>query len=273
MSGAHVDREQRPAIVLVRPQLAENIGSAARVMANFGLSDLRLVAPRDGWPNPQAVPLAAGALEGVVSVSVYDTTHAAVGDLGFVAATTARGRDLTTPVRSPMEVVAARASDEGSAWGVVFGPEASGLSNADLALADVLVTYPVNPQFGSLNLAQAVGVFAYAWRTGALGDGPQPRTASSPEPSVQPLASKADVVGLQDHFIDALARAGFFFPPEKAEAMQLSLRALLARSGFSHQEVQTLRGAIKALEQGPRRRALAMLRGAEGDDAGPDDEA
>lgn len=255
-----------PAIILVRPQMGENIGAAARVMANFGLSDLRLVAPRDGWPNAAADMLSAGAFEGHVVARVFDTTGAALAGLTKVAAATARGRDLPTPVLGLAQTVATLGqglgeglSPEGGA-GVMFGPEASGLDNDDIALADVIVSYPVNTGFPSLNLAQAVGVFAYGWTAGQGGDdGPAPRLSSAQEPVKHPMASKDEVVGLHEHLVGALDRAGFFFPPEKADGMRTNLRAMLTRQNFTQQEVQTLRGAIKAIEEGPRRRALELM--------------
>lgn len=263
-----------PSIILVRPQLGENIGAAARVMGNFGVADLRLVAPRDGWPNPAAQPMSAGALDGRVSVHVFDDTPSALTGLSQIAATTARGRDLPIPVLGVTSAVARLngAMQSGAGVGVMFGHEASGLSNDDIALADMIVSYPVDSAFPSLNLAQAVGVFCSTWRVwadGRGGDAPVPRAASAQAPASSPPASKDEVVGLQDHMIDALERAGFFFPPEKAVVMQRNLRAMLTRPQFTQQEVQTLRGAIKALENGPRRRARAMLDVKAGDEDDP----
>ncbi len=258
------DNQTTPAIILVRPQLGENIGAAARVMANFGLSDLRLVAPRDHWPNPAAEPLSAGALDGPVTVSVHRTTAEAVGGLLQVGAATARGRELITPVIGPGEFahlcldIAAKPAVSGAA-GILFGQENSGLSNDDVALADFIVTYPVNSAFPSLNLAQAVGVFCFAWRSALAGDAPRPRDTSAQSPVHHPPATKDEIIGLQDHLIAALDRAGFFFPPEKADGMRRNLRTMLARPGFTVQEVQTLRGAIKAIENGPRRRARELM--------------
>lgn len=283
-----------PSVILVRPQMGENIGAAARVMANFGLTDLRLVAPRDGWPNGAADMLSAGAFDRHVAVSVFDTTGDAAHGLTRVAAATARGRDLPTPVYGLPRMVAAlddvvgrHGGAQGGA-GVMFGPEASGLDNEDIALADMIVSYPVNTGFPSLNLAQAVGVFAYAWGArnayatgetgrvvpspadaGHLSDGhlsgghfgadPAPRLSSAQEPVRHPMATKDQIAGLHAHLAAALDRAGFFFPPEKADGMRTNLRAMLTRQSFTHQEVQTLRGAIKAIEEGPRRRALELM--------------
>src|SRR5690242_5747338 len=157
-----MSRPSPPVIVLVRPQLGENIGKAARAMLNFGLTELRLIAPRDGWPNPSAGPAAAGADEVLANVRVFDTLSEAVGDCAQVYATTVRKRGVTKPVLTPEAAAAAIHRDAGRS-AVVFGPERSGLETDDVALARAIVTVPVNPAFGSLNLAQAVIVCAYEW--------------------------------------------------------------------------------------------------------------
>lgn len=240
-----------PAVILVTPQLGENIGSAARVMANFGLSDLRLAAPRDGWPNPRALPLAAGALDGPVAARAFPDLAAALADRTRVLAATARGRDLPIPVYGPGEAVADLAAHDAPA--IVFGPESSGLENADVARADAIVSYPIDPTFPSLNLAQAVAVFAYAWRARAASDAPP-----APAP-IEPPAAKAALAGLLDQVDQELDQAGFFWPPDRSEGVRLRLRAALTRAGLSEQEVRTLRGAVKALVEGPRRRAREEL--------------
>jgi tRNA/rRNA methyltransferase len=234
-----------PAIVLVEPQLGENIGSAARVMANFGLTDLRLVAPRDGWPNAKAEPLSAGAFDGVVSVSVFETVGAAVAQCEAVYATTARPRDMIKPVLGADEAMSAIAARTGQC-AILFGGEKSGLSNADVAAANAIITLPVNAGFSSLNLSMAVGVCAYAWGMTVLG---QPEAVEPDEP----MATHEELEGMQNHLIDALYRAGFFFPENKMELMALNIRAPFARANMTAQEVRTLRGCIKALEHGPRR--------------------
>lgn len=247
---------QGPAIVLARPQLGENIGAAARVMANFGLQDLRVAAPRDGWPSPKAQAMAAGALgdhapdgtprPGPVTARVFDDVRAALGDVRFVVAATARPRELETPVMAPQEAVAALRArcKDGAACAVLFGPEASGLSNDEVVQADAIVTYPVDRAFPSLNLAQAVGVFAFAYRSHAGGETPFEHA---------PIAApKADFDRFIDHLESALEAAHYFHPPDKQPLMMRHMRAALARAGLTEQEVRTLRGALKALERGPR---------------------
>lgn len=231
-----------PIILLVAPQLGENIGAAARVMGNFGLSELRLVAPRDGWPNPAADTMSAGAIpDGVVTVSVFDTLDAAVADVQHVIATTARPRGMEKPVVDAVggvDWIAGRAGRTG----VMFGAEKSGLPNEAVTLADAILTYPVNRGFASLNLAQAVGVFCHAWAAGA----------GVPEAfeGVDQPADRLDLLGMFAHFEAELDRAGFFFPPEKRDVMVQNLRNAFARAGWTAQEVRTFRGAVKALALG-----------------------
>jgi len=241
-----------PAIILIRPQLGENIGAAARVMANFGLRDLRLVAPRDGWPNPRSEPMAAGAFDGHVDVTVHATTEQAVGDLNYVIAATARPREVWKPVLAPRDalVEVRRQIAGGRRAGVMYGTEKSGLSNEDVGLADAIVTYPVNSDFSSLNLAQSVAVFAYEWGAGLDTPLPEGFDAETPDP-----AAKADLDGLMVYLEEELDAAGFFWPPLKAEQMKRNLRGTFARAGLTTQEVSTFRGAMKAIAEGPRRRA------------------
>lgn len=246
-----------PAVILARPQLGENIGAAARVMANFGLSDLRVAAPRDPWPNRAAFAMAAGALgfhdapagaeaAAPVKASLWPSLDAALGDLGYVLAATARPRELEIPALGPAEAMAALAArrSAGVRAGVVFGPEASGLTNDEIVRADAIVTYPVNPAFSSLNLAQAVGVFAYAWATRSAAEAPFDR-------AIVP-AAKADFEGLMAHVEQALEAAHYFHPAEKQPLMMRHLRAAFARAGLTAQEVRTLRGALKALQRARR---------------------
>ncbi len=237
-----------PVIVLVNPQLGENIGAAARVMGNFGLSDLRIVAPRDGWPNPKARPMSAGAFdENVVKASLFDALEEAIADLTLVMATTARPRGVVKPVTDARGAVEA-AAPYGDKAGIMFGPEAAGLSNDHVALADLIITYPVNRDFSSLNLAQAVGVFCHAW--GALGEG---RVAEFD--GVDMPAKREDLIRMMEHFEEELHAAGFFHPPSKTPLMTQNLRNAFTRAGWTEQEVRTFRGAIKALAHG-RGRAL-----------------
>ncbi|MAK60694.1 MAG: rRNA methyltransferase [Ponticaulis sp.] len=230
-----------PAIVLVAPQMGENIGAAARVMGNFGLSDLRIVAPRDGWPNPAAETLSAGAFEGgVVTPTVFEKLEEAVSDLNYLIATTARQRGMEKAVFSTDEATAKLASHAGKT-GVLFGAEKSGLPNDAVALCDAILTYPVNTAFASLNLAQAVGVFAHAWAFG---------TTETAEAGLNPPADRQALIGMMEHFEDELDRAGFFFPPEKKEVMIQNLRNAFSRAGWTDQETRTFRGAVKALALG-----------------------
>ena len=236
-----------PAVILVRPQLGENIGAAARAMLNFGLADLRLVAPRDGWPNPDAVPMAAGAARVLETATLFDTVEAAVADLAFVLAATARRREMEIPVIGTAEVgpQLRAARRDRVATDILFGPEKAGLTNADVALADAILTYPVNPAFQSLNLAQAVGVFSYIW--GASANAGIPDVF---EGLRAPAAPREDLVRLFEHLEDELARAGFFHPPEKRPLMTQNIRAPLTRAQLTEQEVRTFRGIVKALAEG-----------------------
>lgn len=233
-----------PAILLHHPQLGENIGAAARVMLNFGLTDLRLVAPRDGWPNPAAEPMSAGALEAGVTVTAFDTLEEASADLTYVLAATARPRGMTKAVMDTAEAVSAL--DSKDAAGILFGGEKSGLPNEAVALADAILTYPVNPEFGSLNLAQAVGVFCHSWGAHEGGKGRFDGTGDG----IEPPAARENLLGMMEHFEAELERAGFFFPPEKTDLMKINLRNAFIRSGWSEQEVRTFRGAVKALAIG-----------------------
>lgn len=240
-------RENAPAIVLARPQMGENIGAAARVMRNFGLSEMRISAPRDGWPNEKAWTMSAGATNVLDSARVTEDFTEALEGLTLVFAATARRRDLMKPVVTAREAMA-QAREEiasGGRVGVVFGAEASGLKNEEVAVADAILTLPVDPEFSSLNLAQAVAVTAYEWKAGD----PLPEDfAMNHVP-----ADKAALTGLMSHLETELEDAGFFFPPEKAEKMKLNLRSTLTRGRLTDQEIHTFRGAIKALAEKRRR--------------------
>jgi tRNA/rRNA methyltransferase len=238
-----------PAIILVAPQMGENIGAAARVMANFGLTDLRLVAPRDGWPNPAADTMSAGALDGVVTARVFDDVEQAIADCGLVLATTARARGMEKPVHDVAEA-RARMLATPVRTGILFGAERTGLTNEAVTLADAILSYPVNPKFASLNLAQAVAVFAHGW---AEGEGLPPRFADS----VDAPAARADLIGMMEHFEIELDRAGFFLPEVKRDVMVQNLRNAFTRGGWTEQEVRTFRGAIKALALGRGKHRVA----------------
>lgn len=240
-----------PAIILKDAQLAENIGAAARVMANFGLSDLRLVAPRDGWPQERAWASASGADWPLDGARVFDTLEAAIADLSLVLATTARPREAVLPVMGPRDAALALKS-AGGVCGLLFGGERAGLEAADIALCHGLVTAPVDPRFTSLNLAQSVAILAYEWRM-ATAPGIPGAFAGA-----EPPAQRAAMLGLYEHLESELDASGFFHPPEKRGGMVRNLRIALGRARFTDQEVRTLRGVITALAKG-RGRVLAKL--------------
>lgn len=235
---------EQPAIVLVRPQLGENIGKAARAMLNFGLTELRLVAPRDGWPNPDAGPAAAGADIVLERAVVYKTTAEAVADCANIFATTVRKRGVTKPVVGPDEAAEAIHMEPGKS-AILFGPERSGLETEDVALARSILTVPINPEFGSLNLAQAVILCAYEWS----------RQAELVQPTLEdllPPAPQADLDGLVAHFERLLEPKGYFLPEARSEATRRTLRNVLTKPGWNHLEIRTLRGVLSSLER-PRK--------------------
>jgi tRNA/rRNA methyltransferase len=233
-----------PSFILVAPQMGENIGAAARVMANFGLVDLRLVAPRDGWPNPAAETMSAGAFEAGVVASVFDTVEQAIGDCSVVIATTARPRGMEKPVVGMSETVARIRAAPGKV-GILFGGERAGLPNEAVALADAILSFPVNGVFASLNLAQAVAVVAHGWAEMQARGPPEGSGGSLDEP-----ATREELIGMMEHFEEELDRAGFFFPDDKRLPMTQNLRNAFTRAGWTAQEVRTFRGAIKALALG-----------------------
>jgi tRNA/rRNA methyltransferase len=233
--------EGAPVIVLVRPQLGENIGKAARAMLNFGLIEMRLVAPRDGWPNPGAGPAAAGADVVLERAQVFDTLAEAVADCAHVYATTVRKRGVSKPVLAPAQAAQAIHRERGRS-AIVFGPERSGLETDDVALARAIVTVPVNPEFASLNLAQAVILCAYEWSKNA---GLEQPTAGE----LLPPAPQDELEGLIGHFEALLEERDYFFPPSRAMATRRTLRNLLTKPGWNHLEVRTLRGVLSQLER------------------------
>ena len=236
-----------PIVVLVEPQLGQNIGTAARAMANFGLTRLRLVKPRDGWPDIQATRAASGADPVLDGVQLFDTLEAAIADCQFVLATTARAHDQAKPVVGPEEAareIAPRVA-EGQNVAVVFGRERWGLENHEVGLADRIVTFPVNPAFASLNLAQAVLVIAYEYFKLA-GGGALPFTM----PVRSPPAGKQQLFAFFESLESELEKVEFFRPPEKRETMTINLRNLFARMQPSQQDVQTLHGVIMAIAEG-----------------------
>lgn len=233
-----------PVFILVRPQMGENIGAAARAMLNFGLERLRVTDPRDGWPSPKAVAMASGAGRLLDHAGPFRDVAHAIGDCDYVYATTARGRELTKPILTPEAAMAeARAlSAAGKRVGVLFGPERTGLENEDVVQANAIVTVPVNPEFPSLNLAQCVLLMGYEWR----------RQGVPVEPRVMELArtdfaTRIEVEKLGDHFEEKLEAAGFFFPPTKAPGMRLALRNMWARLGLTRAEVQSFHGMLRQI--------------------------
>ena len=235
-----------PSIILKDAQLAENIGAVARVMANFGLSDLRLVTPRDGWPQPRAWASASGADWPLDGARVFDRLEDAIADLALVFATTARPREAALPVMD-LRGGAGRlavAAASGQACGLLFGGERAGLEADDIALCQGIVTAPVDVRFASLNLAQAVALNAYEWRMAVAAGLPQGFQAA-PAP-----ADQSELAGLYAQLEAELDASGFFHPPEKRPSMVRNLRVALGRAGLSLQEVRTLRGVVTALSHG-----------------------
>lgn len=234
----------QPAIVLVRPQMGENIGAAARGMWNFGLDRMRIVAPRDGWPNPKAVAMASGAGRLLDEVRITETTAEAVADAHFVFATTARDRDLTKDVYTP-EAAMNHARDliaGGQRVAVLFGPERAGLENDDIALANAIVSVPVNPDFPSLNLAQCVLLMGYEWRRATTEAEAVARELAGTEP-----ATLIEVEKLSQHYEDRLDEAGFFFPEAKAAGMKRTLRNMWSRMPLTRADVQLLHGILRQM--------------------------
>ncbi len=235
-----------PIIVLVRPQLGQNIGKAARAMLNFGLTEMRLVAPRDGWPNPDAGPAASGADQVLEQAEVYGTVQDAIADCSHVFASTVRRRDLIMPVASPEQMADAIAGSPGRS-AILFGPERSGLETDDVALANAIVTVPINPAFGSLNLAQAVILLAYEWsRRSAL--------AQPPAKELEPPASQGEVEGMIVQLDAALEAKGYYHPPERKQSTRNTIRTIFTKTGWSSREVKAIRGILRALVQQPRSR-------------------
>ena len=230
-----------PVVILVRPQLGENIGAAARAMMNCGLHDLRLVAPRDGWPNPAALPMAAGGAEIIKNAMVYDDVGAAAHNLTFLAALSARRRDMPVRIADPRGMTT-EILPHGSRAGLMFGPEKSGLDNEEVVRADRLVTANLNPDYPSLNLAQAVLMMAWEWRVAALES-----TDPVPGPDEEAPATILERDRFHDRLEAELDEGGFFISPEMAPAVKRNLRALFARAAPSSQEISTLHGVIQAL--------------------------
>jgi tRNA/rRNA methyltransferase len=235
-----------PAIILCEPQLGENIGTAARAMANFGLWDLRVVNPRDGWPNERAIAAASRADHVIEKVRIFATLDEAIADLSMVLATTARQRDLQKPVYGPEEasqrIVSHIAGGQGA--GILFGRERWGLLNEEIALADAIVTFPVETAFASLNIAQAVLLMSHEWRRSVDKGEILPFAGG-----LDPAAPRAELLGLFGHLEETLDRTGFFKTADKRPTMVDNLRAIFTRATLSSQEIRTLRGVISSIDR------------------------
>jgi tRNA/rRNA methyltransferase len=253
MPGAGTDKtktwiaQPAPIVILVEPQLGENIGAAARVMANFGLSRLRLVAPKQAWPNPKARMMAAGADRVIEAAELFDSLAAAIADCNFVAVTTARAHDQAKPVIAPEQCARQLAPrvTAGETVAIVFGRERNGLENDEVGLADCIVTFPVNPAFASLNLAQAVALVCYEWFK-LSGAGALPFTM----PEKSRAAPKEQLLAFFASLERELERVEFFRPAEKRETMQINLRNIFTRMQPTQQDIQTLHGVIMAIAEG-----------------------
>jgi tRNA/rRNA methyltransferase len=259
MVGAGTDKTKPqlhggPAVILVRPQLAVNIGMCARAMANFGLEDLRLVNPREGWPRTDeyrevAYSAAAGATEVLDAARVFPSVGAAVADLNAVYAATARERGQMKAVLTPSEAMAATAAVAGERRGILFGPERTGIDNDEVAIADAIVTFPSNPAYASLNLAQAVLICGYEWFKSAHGDRPPPSTIPR---AASPPAQREMLLAFFDFLEERLDQNGFFRPVTKKPGMRRNLRNIFHRMELTQQDVRTLWGAVVRLAEGPR---------------------
>jgi tRNA/rRNA methyltransferase len=259
MVGAGTDRTRPrpgggPAVILVRPQLAVNIGMCARAMANFGLDDLRLVNPREGWPRSDnyrevAYAAAAGATDLLDAARVFPSVEAAVRDLEVVYATTARERGQMKAVITPSAAMASTVGAIGEKRGILFGPERTGLTNDEVALANVIVTFPTSPAYASLNLSQAVLVCGYEWFKAAHGDKPPPSTIPR---AVSPPAQREMLLAFFDYLEGKLDENGFFRPATKKPGMRRNLRNIFHRMEMTQQDVRTLWGAVVRLVEGPR---------------------
>lgn len=233
----------QPTFVLIRPQMGENIGAAARGMWNFGLDRMRIIAPRDGWPNQKAVAMASGAGRLLDEAQVFDDTAAAISDCDYVYATTARPRGLTKLVLSPQAAMqdARTRIGEGQKVAVMFGPERAGMENDDIAKANAIISVPVNPDFPSLNLAQCVLLTGYEWRR---EDAP---VVDARTDAVGDWAEQIEIEKLSAHYEERLETAGFFFPEHKAESMKLNLRNMWSRMPMTRSDVQMLHGMMRQM--------------------------
>ncbi len=234
----------QPVFVLVRPQMGENIGGAARAMWNFGLDRMRIVSPRDGWPNQRAIAMSSGAGRLLEEAQITDGVAEALDDCSFVFATTARRRGLTKPIFTPEEAmnVAREKIANGEKVAVIFGPERAGLENEDVARASAIISVPVNPEYASLNLAQCVLLTAYEWRRHEVDVEPQ-----SMEMGGTQWASAIEMEKLAEHYEERLDNAGFFYPETKAEGMKVNLRNLWSRLPLTRADVQMMHGILRQM--------------------------
>jgi len=236
--------KKQPSIILVKPQMGENIGSAARAMLNFGLENMRVVAARDGWPSQSAVATASGAGRVLDQARHFSSFHDAVGDCHFVFATTARGRDLTKPIYDPkkaMKIAFEKISD-GQKVGIVFGPERAGLENTEVVRSNALITVPVNPNFSSINLAQTVLLLSYEWFLAT--DIYEENSSNTRKTSV---ASILEIEQLSLQYENELEKIGFFFPEEKATSMKSTLRNIWSRLPLTVSDVRAFHGILRHL--------------------------
>ncbi len=235
--------DPQPAFVLIRPQMGENIGAAARAMWNFGLDRMRIVAPRDGWPNQKAVAMASGAGRLLDEAQLFDDTQGAIAECDYVYATTARPRGLTKPVLTPEAAMqdARERIATGGKVAVMFGPERSGMENDDIARANAIISVPVNPDFPSLNLAQCTLLLGYEWRRETV-----PTDAVRTD-AVGDWAAQIEIEKLSTHYEERLEAAGFFFPEAKAENMKVNLRNLWSRMPMTRADVQMLHGVMRQM--------------------------
>ncbi|WP_270730221.1 RNA methyltransferase [Shimia sp. Alg240-R146] len=236
--------QPQPAFVLVRPQMGENIGGAARAMLNFGLDKMRVVDPRDGWPNERAVAMASGAGRVLDGALLTETTEAALADCHYVFATTARARGLTKPVVTPEKAMqqAAEMIERGEKVAVLFGPERAGLENEDIARANAIINVPVNPEYASLNLAQCVLLTAYEWRRASAEF-----VAERVDMAKTDWATHSEMEALERHYEERLDEAGFFYPEPKAEGMKINLRNMWSRMRLTRADVQMLHGVMRQM--------------------------
>jgi len=233
----------KPIMILVKPQLGENIGKAARAMLNFGFTEMRIVDPRDGWPNPAAGPTAAGADIVLEQAQVFSTTAEAVADCAHIYATTVRKRGMTKEVLTPAEAAGDMAAASGKC-AILFGPERSGLEIVDVELARKIITVPINPEFGSLNLAQAVILLAYE-----LSKMDETTVQPTIEKKIAEPAPQIELDRLYKHLERALEGTGYFYPPDRTPATKITLRNMMTKPAWTNEEVQTLRGVLSSLEK------------------------